>query len=62
MSTVLEELPETHPDYMQAVKLTTNCWVILEYNLWPVEVAMHHPEIQGNVFDPTQRPAFLNRE
>ena len=30
-STVLEELPETHPDYAQAVKFATNCCVILEY-------------------------------
>ena len=30
-STVLEELPETHPDYARAVKFATNCRVILEY-------------------------------
>ena len=30
-STVLEELPETHPDYVQAVELATNCCVSLEY-------------------------------
>ena len=30
-STVLEELPETQPDYARAVKSATNCRVILQY-------------------------------